>query len=108
MNRRSFLILSAAAAVALVLPGASADTAGPSSPDSLSIQDAQLVSLSAALNASFGPDLRVTALHQSQDTWYASLKTTSQPARSFWLKSYNGRVWGSLDWQPRRNSPALS
>jgi hypothetical protein len=107
MNRRSFLIFSAAAVVALTLPGGSVDPPGAAGPDALHIQNGRIVSASAQLNANFGAGLRVTTLYQSSGIWYAKLKTTAQPAHQFWLKSYNGRVWGSLDWQPRRNSPVL-
>ena len=90
MNRREFIKAGVATGLGLALPVVPAvlaqSTTGPTTPE--------------APQLNFGPDFTVTELYQEADVWYACLKRSDE--LTFWLKSYNGRRWGTLDWQPKR------
>ncbi len=104
MNRRDFVRSSIIASLTLAVsrpPGVSAEVTPRAT---LRLQDGRVVDAAGVPQANFGPDLTVTALRQRNGVWYACLEQQGQP--SLWLKSYNGRKWGCLGWQPRRNSPA--
>lgn len=105
MNRRSFIKLSLMAGFGLVLPTVSSQAAGPAHTPAagLRLQDGRILNTGGQPVANFGADLPVSALYQRAGIWYAHFGPLD---RQFWLKSYNGRIWGSLDWQPKPNSPA--
>ncbi len=103
MDRRSFMKMGLLAGLALVLPQAPAALARPASPAAPGLQEAKPSTIAGAPQTRFGPDVTVADLRQENGVWYAQLE---QQGRSFWLKSYNGRVWGTPDWQPGRNSSA--
>ncbi len=98
MNRRSFMKTSLVAGMALVLPKMpELVQAAPHLSGGLATPAA------STLHLNFGPDITVTDLYQRDGVWFAQL---AQAGRSFWLKSYNGRMWGTLNWQPRPTSSA--
>jgi hypothetical protein len=104
VNRRDFVKTSLIAGLTLALPKIPAALAQAAPNANLSLQNGRVVNAAGVPQVDFGPDLPVTALHRRDGVWYARLEQQGQPP--FWLKSYNGRIWGSLAWQPRRNSPS--
>ncbi|PKO21278.1 MAG: hypothetical protein CVU38_15620 [Chloroflexi bacterium HGW-Chloroflexi-1] len=103
MNRRNFIRSSIIAGITLAVSRAPGVSAEATPRAALRLQDGRVVDAAGVPQANFGPDLRVTALLHQNGVWYARLEQQRYP---FWLKSYNGRAWGSLDWQPRRHAPA--
>lgn len=100
MNRRDFVKMGLLAGVALVLPKAPEGVqAAPRA--ALRLQGGRVVNAAGAPQMSFGPEVTATDLRQQDGVWYVQL---AQAGRSFWLKSYNGRVWGTLNWQPKPGS----
>jgi hypothetical protein len=103
MNRRSFLAFSAAAALSLALHGAPTFSAS-AAPPQISHQHPGSAAPARGLKLNFGPDLRLLDVQQSDGVWYARLEHNNLPGQPIVLKSYNGRAWGSLDWNPRRTA----
>jgi hypothetical protein len=96
MNRREFIKTGFTAALSLALPA---------TPLVLEQTGTRHVASAAKVpQPNFGSDLTVAELYQAAGIWYVRLTRPDQV--TFWLKSYDGRRWGSLDWQPRRNSRA--
>lgn len=104
MNRRDFIRIGLLAGSALALRNTGPTIATPGTP-TLALREGQIVDAAGTPQVTFGPDLIVTDLHIQDGIWFARLMNEPQ-ALTFWLKSYNGQVWGSLDWEPSPNSPA--
>ncbi len=102
MNRREFIKASLATGLSLALPVVPTVLAQTATGRVIAAR--QVASAAEGPQLNFGPDLTVTELYQEAGIWYVQLTRSDQV--TFRLKSYNGRRWGSLDWQPRRNSRA--
>lgn len=102
MNRRDFVKTALLAGVALVLPKApEVVQAAPRA--ALRLQGGRVVNAAGTSQMNFGSDVTAKELRQQDGVWYVRL---AQAERSFWLKSYNGRAWGTLNWQPKPGSSA--
>ena len=104
MERRQFLRACLLVGPAVILRQPSGTQVQAVSSTS-KLQDGWIVDHSGEPVVDFGPDLTVTDLHNQGGIWYARLKKKPE-ALMFWLKSYNGHIWGSLDWNPGPDSLA--
>lgn len=97
MNRRNFIGAGLSAWLGLVFSKTPAVLAQPESRVRLSLQNGKIVNAEGITQVNFGANPTVTELRQQDEVWYAKLELPTQ--HSFWLKSSDGQVWRTIDWQ---------
>ncbi len=90
MNRRGFLKVVAARSLGAALP---VFPNLPATAASLRAGEVQ--------SPNVGPGLLAGAPYQKDGVWYVDVAGLGF---GFTLKSYDGRRWATLDWQPRRSA----